>query len=507
MSTEHQHYSLDYQGTTIQSYAEQNGFEVVKSYVDPGKSGLALRHRPGLSQLIQDVVSRNQPYRAILVYDVSRWGRFQDSDESAHYEFICRQAGTPIHYCAESFSNDGTMGSSIMKTLKRIMAAEYSRDLSDRMTLAMARLVKDGFWAGSSPGYGLRRLLVTKERTPKHLMNFGDRINLRDDHTILVPGPPNEVQVIKEIFRMYVDEKRSMLFIARRLNEQGFSHGNVPWNWQAVRKILFAEKYVGTLVWGRYTQKLRSRCVRNPREKWIIVPDVFQPVVDRKTFDAAHKTWANRTKQFSDPQYLDALRSLLQTSGRLNARLINESPLTPSSSSYINRFGSLRRAYELIGYTRKDTFAVRRRSNQAVNKVYQTLFDRLRRLFPNIRTTHVSPRARPKTLRFSTGLTVALAVCHTERTLRGEKRWRFESRHAQRSGLVTLLCFSMSNGVEMDFFMVLPSASHIPVVSLLKEKDERLSSGQRLTSLRDFRRVAHQISGICYPSAKVAAES
>ena len=38
----------------------------------------------------------------------------------------------------------------------------------------------------------------------------------------------------------------------------------------------------------------------------------------------------------------------------------------------------------------------------------------------------------------------------------------------------------------MDFFMVLPSASHIPVVSLLKEKDERLSSGQRLTSLEIF---------------------
>ena len=153
MSTEHQHYSLDYQGAAIQSYAERNGFEVVKSYVDPGKSGLVLRHRAGLSQLIQDVVSRNQPYRAILVYDVSRWGRFQDSDESAHYEFICRQAGASIHYCAEPFSNDGTMGSAIMKNLKRLMAAEYSRDLSDRMTLAMVRLVKDGFWAGSSPGY------------------------------------------------------------------------------------------------------------------------------------------------------------------------------------------------------------------------------------------------------------------------------------------------------------------------------------------------------------------
>ena len=66
----------------------------------------------------------------ILVYDVSRWGRFQDSDEAAAYEFLCKNAGIPVHYCAEQFSNDGTQPSSIMKALKRTMAAEFSRELS-----------------------------------------------------------------------------------------------------------------------------------------------------------------------------------------------------------------------------------------------------------------------------------------------------------------------------------------------------------------------------------------
>ncbi|MEO6246527.1 MAG: hypothetical protein ABIQ12_13930 [Opitutaceae bacterium] len=26
-------------------------------------------------------------------YDVSRWGRFQDADESGYYEYICKRAG------------------------------------------------------------------------------------------------------------------------------------------------------------------------------------------------------------------------------------------------------------------------------------------------------------------------------------------------------------------------------------------------------------------------------
>jgi hypothetical protein len=60
-------------------------------------------------------------------------GRFQDTDEAAHYEFLCKRSGVPIHYCAEPFANDGTVPSSILKTLKRTMAAEYSRELGGGM--------------------------------------------------------------------------------------------------------------------------------------------------------------------------------------------------------------------------------------------------------------------------------------------------------------------------------------------------------------------------------------
>lgn len=67
----------------------------------------------------------------ILVYDVSRWGRFQDADESAHYEYICKRAGIQVAYCAEQFENDGSPVSTIVKSLKRAMASEYSRERSE----------------------------------------------------------------------------------------------------------------------------------------------------------------------------------------------------------------------------------------------------------------------------------------------------------------------------------------------------------------------------------------
>src|SRR4051794_21072283 len=96
MSTDHQQYSLANQADAIKCYAEKNGYEIVCTYSDAGKSGVLIRNRAGLKQLLADVVAGNNNFTVILVYDVSRWGRFQDSDEGAHYEFICKSAGVNV---------------------------------------------------------------------------------------------------------------------------------------------------------------------------------------------------------------------------------------------------------------------------------------------------------------------------------------------------------------------------------------------------------------------------
>jgi DNA invertase Pin-like site-specific DNA recombinase len=82
MSTDDQKTSLTFQKQVIRTYASSHGLEVLVTYSDPGRSGVEIKHRPGLRQLIQDVIGGKCVYRAILVYDVSRWGRFQDVDES-----------------------------------------------------------------------------------------------------------------------------------------------------------------------------------------------------------------------------------------------------------------------------------------------------------------------------------------------------------------------------------------------------------------------------------------
>ena len=188
MSTEHQQYSTENQSDAIRRYAEAHGMDIVRTYSDAGKSGLSLAGREGLRELLSDVESGLAGFGAILVYDISRWGRFQDADESAYYEYICKRANIRVHYCAEQFENDGSLPSSLLKTIKRTMAGEYSRDLSVKVLPASARLIELGFRQGEPAGYGLRRLLIDRDGNSKELLSRGNHKSIQTDRVILVPA-------------------------------------------------------------------------------------------------------------------------------------------------------------------------------------------------------------------------------------------------------------------------------------------------------------------------------
>ena len=129
VSTNLQKYSIENQAAAVAAYAARRNIRIVRTYSDR-RSGVRIVGRDGLKQLIQDVQHRRTNFDCILVYDVSRWGRFQDVDESGYYEFICRHAGINIHYCADEFENDGSFASAIIKAIKRAAAADFSQQLS-----------------------------------------------------------------------------------------------------------------------------------------------------------------------------------------------------------------------------------------------------------------------------------------------------------------------------------------------------------------------------------------
>jgi DNA invertase Pin-like site-specific DNA recombinase len=350
MSTDHQQFSLDNQADHIKQYADSHGFAVIRTYSDGGRSGLLLRNRSALKQLLQDVLTGEADYKAILVYDISRWGRFQDADEAAHYEFLCKSAGVPVHYCAELFTNDETATSSILKALKRSMAAEFSRELGVKSYAGQKRLVELGYRMGGSPGYGLRRLLLSASKESKQVLSSGEYKSLTTDRVILVPGAREEIETVRRIFQLAL-QKKGPVWVAQYLNERGVPYlDGRSWSNAAVSSVLTNPKYMGTNRWGTTTQKLHTKKKVVPSTDWIVRTGAFEAIVSKETFDQAQQILADHTRNKSDHELLDRLRRLWKKRGIINQTIIDRSRSLPSVSAFRCRFGSLRKAYELIGY-------------------------------------------------------------------------------------------------------------------------------------------------------------
>ena len=126
MSTEHQQYSTNNQADKILEYAQRRNIEIVRTYADEGKSGLSLGGRASLQKLIADVETGVADFTLVLVYDVSRWGRFQDADEAAFYEYKLKRKGILVAYVAEQFENDGSPVSTIAARVKLVIGGRGS---------------------------------------------------------------------------------------------------------------------------------------------------------------------------------------------------------------------------------------------------------------------------------------------------------------------------------------------------------------------------------------------
>ena len=264
MSTEHQKYSTENQSEAIQNYAARRGIEIVRTYADEGKSGLSLGGRDALKRLIDDVQAKRTDFTTILVYDISRWGRFQDADESAYYEYICKRSGISVQYCAEQFENDGSPVSTIVKGVKRAMAGEYSRELSVKVFAGQSRLIERGYRQGGPAGYGLRRNLVDQAGASKGELSRGEHKSIQTDRVVLIPGPREEIDTVRWIYTSFVNERRIEREIADALNERGITTDlGRCWTRGTVHQVLINEKYIGNNVWNRGSFKLKKKRVRN----------------------------------------------------------------------------------------------------------------------------------------------------------------------------------------------------------------------------------------------------
>lgn len=492
MSTEHQQYSTDNQAAAIATYAEKRGLEIVKTYADEGKSGLDIKGRPALRALLDDVESGRADFEVLLVYDVSRWGRFQDPDEAASYELRCRSRGVRVLYCGEQWENDGSIGSSIIKTVKRAMAGEYSRELSVKVFAGQANLIRLGFRQGGSAGFGLRRQLVDQHGDAKGVLGPGEHKSIATDRVILIPGPDEEIAIVREVYRRFVEQGESETEIANALNARGVRTDlSREWTRGTVHQLLINEKYIGNNVWARTSCKLKGKHIENATEDWVRANGVFDAIIPALTFDAAQAIIAKRSEKLSDDQMLEMLAQIFLQRGFLSGLIIDEAEDCPSSSAFRSRFGSLLRAYTLVGFAPDHDY-----SYLEVNRRLRAMYpDILAGIIGGIEQTGgtVARNLETEMLRINGEFTVSITIARCFQTSAGNNRWKLRLDEKLRPDITLAVRMDRNNEKVKDYYL-LPTLDIFEATLRLADFNGISLDAYRFDTLEFFYRLTSRVS-------------
>jgi len=498
MSSERQDLSIGTQMAAIHAYAGAHDMEVVRVYEDAAKSGLQISNREGMKRLLREVMDEPRPFDMVLVYDVSRWGRFQDIDAAAYYEYTCRLHGAKVIYVQEVFGADEEPMTALLKTLKRAMAAEYARELGLKSRAGQDRAVLLGYQMGALPCIGLTRVAIDRSGNRRPLAR-GQSKAVQSERITWVPGPKPEVELARKIFRMYANTNATIKGVARQLRADGLlAQDGRPFTESRVNRLLRCEALAGNFVWGgeRYTAGPAKK--KRPATR---ADHVIEPVVTADLWKQVQaKLWARRRLRRDKEQLIQVLRERLAEHPELNALDLEAFGLH-SKKAYTNAFGSVSRALELAGRDSRKVRALHEQRKLVGRKVGDRMTSDVAGLLKRLgMDCRVHPRSR--VIVIAGTVKVRLQVLWP-RTYRGLRRWHVLK--ARRPIAQFVLLAQMDDGESAIRFVLLDAKEYRETAPWLDEELpaylQPIATGVELAQamqvrLTDAQRASNSAAGV-----------
>ncbi len=285
--------SVPLQREFIREFCQKHGFEIIHEEVDEGVSGLTA-NRPGFQRLFKNwILNPDAPhFDYVIVYDVSRWGRFEDPDEAGHYEYQCKLAGKKVIYARRGLpAEDQEDMSQVQTSFERLMAFQYSKKLSADVIRGCINISSQGYSVGGTAPFGMARLLLSAEgRRPIRIMKNGEHKSVANERITFAPKGDDSTRTVIKIFDLFLSRGFCLPEIAVYLNSDGrLSPNGKEWNSSKVLNILSNPAYKGTLIYNKTWGRLKKKQRKNPRADWVICPNAFQGIVDTEMFDKAQE--------------------------------------------------------------------------------------------------------------------------------------------------------------------------------------------------------------------------
>lgn len=263
-------------------------FILYDTYVDDGYTGTNFK-RPSFLRMISDIKAGK--VNCVIVKDLSRFGRdYIDTGKYLERYF----PDNDVRFISITDNIDSfKQAYDMLLPIKNIFNEQYARDISRKVHASMQTKQKAGEFIGAFASYGYRKSSTDKNRL------------VIDEYA---------AEIVRRIFRMYISGtgKNS---IAAALNREGIvcpseykklngekyknSHrlgSTTYWTYSTINRLLHNEMYVGNMVQGTKTQRMRSKQHAIDREDWIVVEKTHEAIIDKETWEKAQSLLKRRTR-------------------------------------------------------------------------------------------------------------------------------------------------------------------------------------------------------------------
>ncbi|MFQ5875291.1 MAG: recombinase family protein [Dehalococcoidia bacterium] len=288
--------SISAQLKAMREHADRNGYQIVREYVDEAESGRSI-DRPGFKAMIAAARQQASPFRAILVWKLSRFAR--NREDSIVYKSLLRKHGVQVVSINEPLED--TPSGRLLEGIIEVIDEFYSANLSQDVVRGMRESVSRGFYPGGPVPYGYRRAEVQD----------GDHRRTR------LELDPRTAPVVQRIFAECMAGK-GLVEIARGLNADGLvTRTGRTWGKTTLHKLLRNEAYRGVLVWDR---SRRRRLAADGGPPPVRVEEAWESIVDPDTFVQAQAKLGTRAPKVTHPR---VIHSEYVLSGLIRCRQCN----------------------------------------------------------------------------------------------------------------------------------------------------------------------------------------
>ena len=244
--------SIEGQLRICKEYAEKQGFNVVKTYIDKARSAWKENtRRPDFDKMIADASSKT--FQHIIVYKFDRFVRGRAKSISLKKRLM-DDYGVKVFSATEPVSDDE--GGEIYEMFLEWNDEKYSQRLSKRVRDGLTTSVENGTFCGGTLIYGYK---IRKEPIP----------GKNDRYIKYVEIDEPQADIVRYVFKEYATGNTKDN-IAKELNkrkENNTDKNGKPFTGKSFERMLNNEKYTGEFMFG-------DRLTNN----------MFPQIIDKVTF-------------------------------------------------------------------------------------------------------------------------------------------------------------------------------------------------------------------------------